>query len=81
MRTSSGTQTSPIFGKLLYARPASLPATKAPETTVVATSTPLPTANQRTLRQCLSTEADSVAAVCRAFSVYRQRAKGQRDNE
>jgi len=47
-----------------------LPATKAPETTVVATSTPLPTANQRTLRQCLSTEADSVAAVCRAFSAY-----------
>mmetsp|Transcript_89200 Transcript_89200/g.109157 ORF Transcript_89200/g.109157 Transcript_89200/m.109157 type:complete len:85 (+) Transcript_89200:384-638(+) len=35
---SGGTQSSSIFGHVLYARPASFPATKGPESKVSATS-------------------------------------------
>ena len=41
---SDGIHSSPIIGHVLNARPASLPATNAPDRTVVATSTPFPMA-------------------------------------
>lgn len=53
--TSLGIQSSPIFGNVLYARPASLPATYAPDNAVVATSAAFINANFRNPEAAFST--------------------------
>ena len=65
---SAGIQSSPIIGHVLNARPASLPATNAPESTVVATRAPFPIATYLMLRLVLSVLEVNFDATDFAFS-------------
>ena len=65
---SAGIHSSPIIGHVLNARPASFPATNAPERTVVATRAPFPIATYRMFRLVLSVLAVSFEATDLAFS-------------
>ena len=65
---SAGIHSSPIIGHVLNARPASFPATNAPESTVVATRAPFPIATYLILRLVLNVLEVNFEATDFAFS-------------
>ena len=72
---SEGIHSSPIIGHVLNALPASLPATNAPDKTVVATRTPFPIATYRMFLLSLSVFEVKSEATDFAFSGVLRRLK------